>query len=614
MLSKDTDKICHCLVAMAVVETRHVESRSLWDELVRLVGFSMFDGEDIEYEMNISKAITTQVCLLAPRYKTCSSFLSEHMDLFLCKAIESLLDPNRLEIYPSCHFEVFRENGGDEDVRAALIDLDFFNGEESSRPGDMHVKSFETMLRRQVKKKARAHIPWMMIDNLRSVTTSNSHSFALILDLWDKDLKSSFEETLAASSLEKEAFVCFVFLRNIVSGCAKKDVGLFEKVSTHILSSMASQTLRIVQGLKYFDQTNVDPSQTTNSTSEGVKIQLLFRAFSELFVALSAWILRETPARSSDRWKALQGQICERIFYPLLRRQSVDMTLNLKLLIQACRSVTGHFPLSTQPQSGVPGCMKYFDSYHDMALRRCRQLVSVPIQITVLHNYLIEGLCLAEDAREVSVAKIIGDSFSNKRNDTDSTVLAHGPLQEEIDRYLRWVESQMPPVHGDGGMSLKRFEMLRTAIIPKIAHNYGGLDRKRKLLRLVREILSLKDAFRYLPRTYNEMEVMESFVKSLRYTIVQCLKSKMVDSDLMIQSFACAAELAGLHIAVSGSDESCLLGHCDNLVSQLSTCDLSILCESELTALYMHAFFQWMYTLGLNLARETLHANSTLGC
>ncbi len=608
ILSKDVDKICDCLVAMAVSGMRDHDSRTLWDDLMQLIRRSQSEDEDTEYEMKISRRIATELCFLSSEYSNCCSFVADNIELFFFEAIQFLLDPNRLEIYPSCHFELISEMGGEKAAKEALLALDLFDGEESSRPWNITIEDFESILELHIKRRTRAEFPWKIIESLTSVASKRSHSFTVILEDFVRALPTSFEESLSVASLEKESFVCFTCLRKVVSALAKSNIQLFEKMSAGILCFMASQLLRIVQGLRYLDQTILEGSLERSSPDGRTRVFCLFGAYSELFIALSAWILRETPAGMSGGWITLQSQLCEKIFYPLLRRQQSDMTSNLKVVMQSCRSISGSITPSTLPFSVIAGCTQYFEPFFDIALRRCHQLVSAPIQSSVLQNYLIEGLCLSEQDREVSIAKLIGNAF--KAAPRDPCLLSQGPLQDEIDKYLSFVELNMPSSECESNMAQKRFEAMRSVIIPRISQRNGNLDVKRKILRVAIHILSSSDALKNVNSICKVSDLIASFVKSLRHTTFQSMISKFVDSNLISVLFSCAAKLAQLNISEDPcSDEISLLGQSDNAVAQLESCDLSILCESELKSLYFHTFFQWMFKLASKIARETEVAN-----
>lgn len=608
-LTKEIEKICDCLIAIFVGEKRHCSSMSLRHDLTRLLQCSQCDDEDAAYSMKISGRIATQMCLLSCDYDNSCDFVAENMEIFLYEAIRILFDTDRLEVYPSCHFELFRSIGGDDAAKGALVALDLFLGEESSKPFDMSNEDFESILDAQGKRRVRVELAWKFIENLGSSASRRSHQLAPILENFDCDLSSRFDHSLAAPSLEKESFACFNFLRNVISALAKRDVQVFERISARILCYMASQVLRILQGLRYLDRTTLAETNEGSVADGRIKIDCLFCSFSELFIATSAWILRETPTGVSEVWATLQCQLCERIFYPLLRRQQVDMVLNLKFLIQACRTMSDSVSLSTVPVLGITGSMKYFGQYYDMALRRSRQLVFAPIQSSVLQSYLIEGLSVTERACEVSFAKLIGSSFSVEMD--HPVISSKGPLQCEIDRYLQFVESSKWGEECEGQMAQKRFDTLRDVIIPKISHRQGNLDIKRKILRVANHILFKGDVLQNLDSGFDIVELIVSFARSLRHIFFQCMKARVVDCDLVSISFSCASNLARLNIRGLSSDEGTLLGQSDDLVSKLDCCDLSILCESELQALYLHSFFQWMYTICSYLVREMDAGNTT---
>lgn len=605
ILNKEIDMVCDCLVAMAVAER---SSDSLLKELVPwMYPYSQRDSEDTEYEMKIAKRLSTEICLVSSEYKGCQAFVGQNMELFLNGIIQTLLDPDRLGVFPSCHFEMIRNVGGDSAARETLAALDIFNGEMPSRPLDMSVENFESILGAQNRRRVRVESPWQLIGSFAAAILNQFELLATTVKDMDGDLTSSYEQTLGAACLEKESFACFTFLRNILSALSRSDVPKFEKIAAHLLSFMSTEVLRIVQGLRYFDQTNSGNSDA--STPGRTKLVSLFHVFSEIFVATAAWILRETPASTTHEWKPIQKQLCESLFYPLLRRQNFDMTLNLKLIIESCQSVAGSVSVSSLQASGIPGCVAYFNPFFDMALRRCRQLTVAPVQSSVLQNYLFEGICSAEAGNEILMANLVGTCF-RPTEPTGLVLSPQGPLQEELDRYLFFVESVLPRANLKIDMAEKRLETIRAVIIPKLAQRKAALDVKRKILRVSNHIFASRDAFVDAYTEFDMCELVATFVRPLRLSLFQCMKSKSVDDDLVSIVFACTANLARLLMPNPSSEEETVLCHIDDAVSQLDTCDLAILCQIELRALYLSAFFRWMYTLGSKIAREDDSTNS----
>lgn len=612
-MSKEIDKVCDCLVAIVGAQSPENMSDSLWKELVPLVRSSQCDTADVDFEMKVSRRLTSQLCLLSPHHDGCCAFVGTNIELFLCGILQALLDTNRLEIFPSCNFDLIRSLGGEGIAREILAELDVFNGLEPARLANMSIKELQSIADTQRRRKARAEAPWELLESLGDALSQQSQlSVAAVLKTIDNDLPSSYVESLHAACLEKECFSCFALIRNVVSAVSQRHRPMFESIVSQIVRIVSTEMLRILQGLRYFDQTDLGGSQDSATTSGRAKILSLFNSYSELFVATISWILREAPADAPLSWKLLQGQLCERVVYPLLRRQNVDLILSLKSVIAACQSTPGGFPVSVVHTSGIPGFSAHIEPLFDAAFRRCRQFVLAPIQSSVLQSYLVDGLLKVDGGNEASLAKLIGTAFTP--SPVTALEFSQGPLQEEIDRYLHVVESGAPSDAWRHQMVQKRVETMRAVIIPKISQRKGSLDSKRKVIRVLSHILACSDGLQGLATENELFELLTSLVRSLRQVMFQGLKSHVVDDSLISVALACAANIALLEIPRKDiEDPRSLLCWSDEKVLHFDDLgDLSILCQDELMALYFHCYFHWMYSLGADIACGSQSTNPTL--
>jgi hypothetical protein len=604
VLRQEIDRICDCLVALALAQKAE-KSKELWRNLISWIQQSQRQNMDTDIQTKISKRLSIQICLMTCTHEVCRSIVAENLELFLCGIIRALLDCNRLEAFPSCSFALLMDAEGEGAMRQALVDIQLFNGNLSARPTNMSPRELEKIIESQRKRKEKIQQPWVIIEILGIAFKESPLSVVGFLHHPDHDLLSTFDESIDSACLEKEYFSCFVFLRNVITAVSKQEteITLYESISGNILALLALEMLRVFHGLKYFDLTNQGPAGQGESSPNRGKIVSLLHCTSELFFAAAAWILRGSRSDASSGWKAVTTHLCDRIFHPLLRRRRFDITSNLGLFIETCRSVIPRPMLSgSVPNTGTTCCSKYFDHCYDVVIRRSRQLVSGPFLTSVLLSYMIEGVNESEPDMEIPLSELIGKSFLAASQ--ESVTLPRGPLGEEIDDYLSVVESSIAPTDDPDRMTHKRLDALRHVIIPKLSQKKTDLNTKRRVLRVASYMFTEPNALS--GSSMNDPELLQlvaSFARVILQTLFQCLSTYCVDNELLSVAFACAGNLAKLDMAESFEDPKALLCFCDDEVVQIDFSDLSILCDAELRALYLHTFFRWMFQLSGKLCR-----------
>lgn len=602
-MRQETQKICDCLIALALAQ-RACNATPLWSKIVSWIQLANRNDIDTEIERKISKRLLVEICLLCLKRKACQTVVAEHLELFLCGIIRVLLDGNRLELFPTCNFDLLMDLAGDKATREELTAIDTFNGVTSTRPVHMSVKDFRVVLESQRRRRERAGQPWEMIKN---ISFAFNHDRVFLGDLFrasDHDLPSAFQISITSACLEKEIISCFLFFRNLITQLSRATTHaiLYQTMIGSILSILASEILRVVRGLKYIDLTSQGLSKENGGDSDRGRIVALLHAMSELFIATAAWILRENRSNESSKWKRVQTHLCENILYPLLQRKHFDMTFSLGKLIEVCRPLASLSVLAGPPTTtGIPGCSKYFAHCYDIALRRSRQLVSSEILTSVLLSYMIEGVHESERESENHLCEIVGQSFC-----TRPSVPRHhsrGPLEEEMDQYLGHVESYAPHSNHKDRMTEKRMDGIRSVIVPKLSQRKNDIVAKRQILRIAKHMLLEEDALRC--STTSDVDIMSltaSFARSVRHAFVQCLAMPQVDDELITVIIDCTRNLARLDTAEFEEDRKGMVRLCEELIANID--DWEILCDSELRALYLHSFFRWIFFICNSLSRD----------
>jgi hypothetical protein len=618
LIAKDLDKVCDCLVSLVATESRNDNAGELSSMMLPLLRASRDDNKDADFDVQIAQRLSSELCFLSQKFESCQRFVSEQYETILFNFLETLLDSNRLEIFPSCNLERIAEDAGDVAAQRALTLLDLFNDDLSQGPHDeSNRREFGAMVEIQQKRRNRAEKVWKYCQALGSSLTKAEQSqveethhlqFATTLGIAllkrDNDLSRSPRSLHNSRSLEKETLDCFKLLRSIISASAKSDDNnsAFEKISSFAISLVASHVLRIVQSLKYHDQTCASGSQDSEADFRRVKIGELLASYSELFIATVAWILRENQNDGTEPWKYLQSQIRDRLISPVLRRQSIDFTVCLQQIVVASRLVlAGSSQKSTTTCTGLPGCSQYLLGMFDKIIRRSRQLIlaaSRASQNLSLQSFLVEAVIGTDAVHEDQAAWLVGISFKSTKS-SRNRLMFRSPLEKDIDEYLWFVEQELSTSSNLLERIKKtKLEFIKTFVLPRVNQKKASLARKRKVLRLVAYILET-DADRTAPPDLSSLngDIPSSLVKGIRSTLFQCLEKSVVDDHFVSVVFVCSVSLANLTIECEGNTQS-LIGWGREVVNASVNKSAAKLCKTEMEAIYLWVFFKWLQSLG----------------
>jgi len=610
-LRQEVDRVCDCLLASALAQKAD-QSKEIWKKLIQLTQPSHPNNIDTDIETKISKRLMLQVCSMTRQFEGCRYVVAENFELFLCGIIRALLDCNRLEAFPSSCISHLMGVGCEGAMHQALAAIDLFSGKIPSRLTNMGAKDMKSILESQRRLRKRVEEPWATIDCLGSALKDNQMHVGSVLQRCDYDLPSAFEPSISSACLEKETFSCFVFLRNIVSSLSKPEaeISMYETISGNFLALLASEMLRVVHGLKYYDLTNQGLTLEKDGGFKRGKIVGLLHRISELFIAVAAWMIRNSRSDASSGWKTIQTHLCDRILFPILRHRAFDIESSLVSFVETCRRQTPRVMVCGPLLStATTGCSKYFDHCYHSVVRRSHQLAAAPILASVLSSYMIEGIGAAEPNEEAALCEIVGKSFGVSAN--DSITLYRGPLEEEIDQYLSVVESNIPSKEMDK-MTPKRFEVIKCVVIPKLSQK-ADFRSKRTVLRIASHMFAEQHGFIGNGMYDSDLlGMVASFVRVMLRTLFQCLRMSCVDHELVSVVFSCSGRLAALETADTFEDPKAMLSFCDDEIAQMDLSDPSILCDSELRALYVHTFFRWMFYFSGKLSRSTAMSDDVL--
>lgn len=604
LVKKHTNKICDCLVAIAALQDNETD---IWDALRSLLQPELVAPEDAAFQSQISRRVVSQLCLVSSSNESCQRFISSHFQLFLSGVLESIVDPSRLEIYPSCHVSLLRNVGGDSAAREGIAILDVFNSVESPALDD---EEYHAIAKKHKRRKILAESSWDMVYVLLDNLPANLQCLSGTLKAAaTNENQEQYVSTLTAASLEKEASRCFRFIQGVVSALSSHDTAHFESFAMTIVCILSSHVLRLSQSMKYQDQTTLGNLDDNGLAYKRARTAALYSVFVELFIASTLWVIRKTPKQltSGHTWKLVLNQLYEGLYYPVMQHRKIDLTPNFKKIIDNCNGDHSGWNLSVAAAAvgdltHIQKCpAKHFDIFLVPLIRHCRQLLLSEFHHPNLLANIVESVLGTNSDTEVDLASLVGRSFALEPENNFQR--RYGPLEDEIDHYLWSIEQgtkvfQHDELIPNAKLTEKSLEMLQSVIIPRVRNRSVSTDSRRKILRVTRYIL-LGRKQQSLSCTNNDneatavLEMLCSLVKAIRITMDQVLYAKRVDGDCVSEILQCTSGLAKLKV-LEDSDEDSWLTWCIAKVSRLDRNRiLTDLCKLEIQALYLYTFFQW---------------------
>jgi len=627
LLRLDFDEVCDCITTeIASTESDGIFSYELSKLVSKWIQPSFEDDEDSEFSSRAAGKLSSELCLLGAKFPTCKKFVLEHADPILYTFLKVLMDSSRLEKLPSCNFETIRESAGQTAVKQASLMLDLFNDHDFQEI-DARLKKMQT--RRQESVTGIWNFCYNLGNTFAKNDSSSSGSSTIIggaLFNFDSDLRQTFSIP-DSISLENEIFKIFLLLRNIITSAVTNDGSYvtFEKISSCSLLLLANHILRIVQSLKYHDQTCSASSESSDREYKKARLSELLSSFVEIFIASTAWILREGAKNTSELWRAFQNYLIDRLLSPILKNQRVDSTVVLQEIIVSCKFLLSipyrqRASLPNIQCMGLVGCSKYLVGYFfNSILRRSKQfLVAIALnrKNIGLRNAIFEAVMGANNDLEEAVSWKVGTSFSiNKIRIIESRFMwpYSSPIQKEIDKYLQFVEENFTS-RSDNDWWDAMIEMKRVFLIDQLLprlNSGAGIKMKRRALRLLSYILeydtTCASSTRDEVRGTIDINFVFVIIKAIKSNVLQCLVKSSVDNELACIVFVCSMHLANLALFVEGEHHN-LLSWSRTKIQGTNDKIMLDLSGLEVQSCYIWIFFQWLQTL----ANIVLNQNNDL--
>lgn len=623
MISKEIDRICDCLVSLVTTELEKDKIEEILDIISPLIRVFHEDNNDEQFSIQIARRLSSELCSFSKNYSICRHFVSINSEAILFNFIQTLLDANRIEIFPSCNLERIEGVAGEVAAQQALTLLDLFNDDFSHEPSEgenWRDSGVVAGIRIQQRRRNKAASVWGFCRNLGAAFSEVDHaevgnrfnssalSLGAVLLALDNDLSRRPGSSLNSLSLEKEVLECFQLLRNLVSAAAKSDVSnhfTFERVSAFSITVVITHILRTVRSLKYHDQTCAGSSQEKEKDFRRAGISELLSCFSELLVALSTWILRESGHSGSQSWSLFLGLLRDKLICPVLRKQHLDLTISLQQILLASTSVlTGTSQRSMSTVIGLPGCSKYLEEVFDSIIRRSGQLLIAASrsQDMSIQSSLAEAVIAADGQAEDQIAFCVGTSFQSSFF-SSRRLSFRSPLQKGIDEYIRFVEKELPrDPELEVNMRKIKICFLSTFAVPRLNHKQTSLETKRRVLLLATHVLAsnMHQAKRI---DYSPMEsgILCTLVKGISASLIQCLEKCVVDDSFVCALLSCSSNLANVSLTCEEGKNLSLISWSRNAVDLSNNKTLLDVTNNEINAAYSWVFFKWLQSLAASI-------------
>ena len=610
-LSQDVDKVCDCLVSAIVGYPKDRNVQDLLQQLTTYIwgghkGHDDADKDDEQFDSQVAQRLSEELCVLSAKFDVCRRFVGNHTEAFLFNFIGTILDTKRLENLPSRNLERIRKLHGDDGVAQALTMLELVNsGLENSG-----------LNRFQLKTKAKLGVVWQFGKNLglalRAHTPTEGSGVDSMAALGDV-LLHDFSVDASHISLETEAARCILLLRGIISALANGEnpnCSLFEKTSAFIVGTVIKHILRILQSLKYYDKTCNLGGSANKADMTRTKISELLAVYTEMFIASVSWILRETRHNSSQRWSSFLDKIYDDLIFPVIRRQTVDLTIPFQQLLVMSKSVLEprtRFEIPTAAP-GLPGCSQNMFDLFNSVIRRSKQLLLARFRNRSVQSTLLEGVRNSKNSDEEAVSRIIGLSFAGVCS-PDSISPAHDtPLQHDVDE-----DFMMDEESATDDLQRVRIEFLKIFVAPYLNQKQVNLEAKRKIIRMLVPMMSSDSNENPTSYLADDIEVLCSVAKSLRFSLVQCLANSAMDADFLSVFYACTSSFANVVILQGCDHEDTLIGWIRRILGQTTIASVNEISHEELLASYLWSFFKWLQKLGYFIITSDNHEGRKLG-
>lgn len=602
LVATELDRVCQCLVSLQIAGLVKGDSSILSDLMCVRVQSYFEDDSDSQFWVQISQFLSTELIGLSMTFASCAEIVKANFERVLFNVLGMVFDSQRLQVYPSCNLERIRKDAGDTIGEQALNFLGIFNDCESD---EMFGTGVEKIAKVQRKRRRKAERVWFICHQagqalLASESDPNIRSvegrIASILGKRDLDLGPNAQWLLDSSSLEKEAFQSFQLLRTLVSAIDIKEKNRavsMESVLAFAVSSIIMQSLRTMKSLKY-QESVVTRDSSNEQEMRKLMTEELLRTYLEVFVALIAWIFRNSRDGVSTHWNKFELQLRDSFLSPILRSQSIDLAMTLQQLLKTSLAVikgVGSAPSPNLRLGSISGFSSYTGDILHGIMRRSRQFLiasSKKADFLSLPSSLLQGaiVCIEGD-EELALPRYLGSAFNaclEVKNASDVS-----PLGEGIDEYLSFVEEKT----ANTDVRLKKSSFFKDCILQRLHHCNTELAIQRRNLRVVRYLLDSE-----IDDPAIDANSLKALVKGMRRCLLKSLKEPVIDNHFLSEVLSCANRLASTPIVDDDSRQEPLLSWSRKSVEDGLPGDVAELTIEEQSGAYFWLFYKWLQNLG----------------
>jgi hypothetical protein len=604
LISQDVERVCDCLVSILVAGSKDCDVQKVLKQMATYIRGGRDDSNDGQFEFQIAQRLAEELCALSEKFEVCRQFVQDQSEHFLFNYIGRILDAKRLENLPSRNLKRIRQENGEKSAAQALAMLELFNDDFSLETENYN--DFGATMRLKSKTRAKIRVVWQFGQNLGStfkmVSAKNSVSIkvAALGDGLLNDFNDESSNAMYPVSLETEGMKCLRMLRGVVSAISNESSpndSSFERTSSFIIGTVIKHILRIVKSMKYYDQTCNLGDAANEADITRTRISELLSTYTELFIALLAWILRERRHEGSPKWNSFLDRAYDKVICPILKRQKVDFTSSLRELL----AMSGAENQTTEPTTpSLPGCSQYLNDVFTSVIRRSRQLFTARFRNRSIQNSLHEVVRNSDDADEANISRIVGTSFATEFSPSALTSTYDNPLQQEIDEDFWLAEKAMSTRAGNiNELKRVRLEFLNMFISPYLCRKQVPMEEKRKLLRMLVSMFSTAANEKAMNFSSADIEVLSLCAKNICFCLVQCLTKPNVDTDLVSVVYACSTNFANIGIVQRhGESQDTLINWTRAVMEQEIDKTSDQVSQEALSASFLWTFFRWLQKLG----------------
>ena len=556
LVAKQSRYVCGCLALLGAQKDSSTFSK-LGDFLGFSNGIESADEEDIAYQENLVALTSAALCKTSSVVPSVSYAIRINRQPVLLSVITALLDSAMLAKFPTCNFEaVWKVCGrvGEEKEFARLRALQDRCNRQTNRPlGDE---------------------AWQLCKSLgHSIENTDTVGQKLAQALLFEASATDSVDTLESCSLEWECFKRVRLLTSIVGILLDNTPLEYEQVCLHIISKSSEELILASKRLTFYNTARANESAGSSACYRQAKLTELVTCYSEMHVALLAWILRQSRDDHSANFKASLRYIRNSFFTPVLLKdqnlvgqslQRLTTVSRTRLLDGSTRKVGNGAPPTGAVAHRIVAILQssFVRRSRDVLVHMSnlpeedtdRRLLNSLVAVSIGKTGGVEEEDVKACALELafSLSQVIRKPLSLQNANTSS-------LQKSIGKYI--MEANHPPTAAEiQALQKLKHVILEKHLLPRLRQNPVVSDDKAKRLtiRLIKDILDAESSASFSLIGDEEVREINLFsLRGLMHGLVDAfrhsLDPKGVDTALIFTLFQLAKSLTSSLISTTSN-------------------------------------------------------------